>query len=432
MFKLKLLFVFVIILTIPFIAHTEDEYLLWETTCSDKPTNVSKMAFIPPGDRILNTCGNKLQIRDAYTGEQIGENFGNTHHNDGKWFDLDISSDGKRAIVIPYNTYSEIYDVEARKVDLILNDVANGFAPGQCKFSADGSKIYALNPLYQSVNDGCLWILDSQTLEVIKQKIIHPEFDYLDVSKCGRYIAIAQKAYPGEVVIYDAETLEPTIDKPLYWLNSGIDYGEANFQLKFSHDGSMLGIAGDGGVRVWNTESREEVFKAIYFNSYYSLDFSLDDQFIIFGGSNHLPDAGAVIYKIGDNDPQFIHKYYLKMYECINVSPNNDIILGRFGDTIQVCGAVWEPSSINTEEAENNIKISPIPGKDLIEVHCDEKILSIEIIDMSGHIIRTYNEHEIKGGNPYQIDISNIPNGTYILQINAIGKILSEKIIVGR
>jgi hypothetical protein len=51
---------------------------------------------------------------------------------------------------------------------------------------------------------------------------------------------------------------------------------------------------------------------------------------------------------------------------------------------------------------------------------------------MNRQIIKTYNENEIKGGDPYQIDISNIPNGTYILRINAIGKILSEMIIVGR
>jgi len=44
---------------------------------------------------------------------------------------------------------------------------------------------------------------------------------------------------------------------------------------------------------------------------------------------------------------------------------------------------------------------------------------------MNGQIIRAYNENEIKGGDPYQIDISNIPNGTYILQKNAIDKVIS-------
>jgi len=430
MFKLKLLFVFVIILTIPFIAHTEDEYLLWETTCSDKPTNVSKMAFIPPGDRILNTCGNKLQIRDAYTGEQIGENFGNTHHNDGKWFDLDISSDGKRAIVIPYNTYSEIYDVEARKVDLILNDVANGFAPGQCKFSADGSKIYALNPLYQSVNDGCLWILDSQTLEVIKQKIIHPEFDYLDVSKCGRYIAIAQKAYPGEVVIYDAETLEPTIDKPLYWLNSGIDEGQANFQLKFSHDGSMLGIAGDGGLRVWNTESREEVCQIP--GNMKSLDFSQDGNYLIYSYISHA-HQGAIVYRIEKDEMIKTNEYLSHCSYYVEVSPDNSLILGRVTETMHALMAQWEPSSINTEEAENNIKISPIPGKDLIEVHCEDQIDQIDIIDLNGQIAMEYKKNDLaQSGNTYRLNIATIPNGTYILRIALLNNFFTEKIIIKR
>jgi WD40 repeat protein len=417
-----LFFLFIFILTIPVLTNADDPNLIWETQCRESGyRDIEKVMFIPPGDRIICNCEDSLQIRDALTGEQIGDCFGFINIDIIKEFDMDVSQDGKYVVFNSTKDGSQIWDIEKREPIIKFRDHIEGIGPIGLGFSPDGKIVYALNDVYNQTYNGRIWKIDANTGEVLKHIGIGVGFKLLEVSPCGRYVAAATN---GAIYLYDAETLSS-----IGTLNINSTY---IVDLRFSNDGNLISSANISNISVWDVLSHEKLFYNDEYTYYYSIDFSLDSKKIIFSyqdfHSVNNREYFAEIMNLENNT--LIHKYPY-IIESIHISPDETMIVSSFNKNIYMYDAIWEPSFVSNLD-KSEIIISPISGKDLIEIQYDKKILSLEIIDMSGKIIKTYNENEIKGGDPYQIDISNIPNGTYILQINAIGKVISEKIMVGR
>ncbi len=81
--------------------------------------------------------------------------------------------------------------------------------------------------------------------------------------------------------------------------------------------------------------------------------------------------------------------------------------------------------SLNTNEINNKeFLIYPIPVKDVLNFDIKEKITSLKIFDASGKLV--YQNHEV---NTKKIDVSNLKNGTYFLEIKTGQEIFYKKIM---
>lgn len=80
----------------------------------------------------------------------------------------------------------------------------------------------------------------------------------------------------------------------------------------------------------------------------------------------------------------------------------------------------------NSETISNFIKIFPIPANEsvILEFIKEIKIEKIMLLDMQGKEVRVFDTQST------ELDISNMPSGTYILKINACERVLTKKILI--
>lgn len=86
------------------------------------------------------------------------------------------------------------------------------------------------------------------------------------------------------------------------------------------------------------------------------------------------------------------------------------------------------PDITALKSTDSSIRIFPNPGKDHITVMYDEAIQSIRILNLNGVTV-----HYTKGvGNNHNIDISELPEGVYLIQLQSEDHIITRKLIKTR
>jgi len=107
--------------------------------------------------------------------------------------------------------------------------------------------------------------------------------------------------------------------------------------------------------------------------------------------------------------------------------------LDNDGDVDMLCTSFYDnffyyentdnPVSTITPEANFSVNISPNPTNNYLNINSDEPLSQIEIYDLFGRQILTYN------GQETQISLENLSSGTYIIRlINQEGEYLSKRI----
>ncbi|HIB36433.1 reprolysin-like metallopeptidase [Mesonia sp.] len=95
--------------------------------------------------------------------------------------------------------------------------------------------------------------------------------------------------------------------------------------------------------------------------------------------------------------------------------------------TLEICGTQYSSLSTDNNEFANTINISPNPSNGIINVNLPQASSesNFVIYDLLGRKLKSIDS---KGLNS-QIDISSLPNGVYLLEINSNGNTATKKII---
>ena len=94
-----------------------------------------------------------------------------------------------------------------------------------------------------------------------------------------------------------------------------------------------------------------------------------------------------------------------------------------------------DPAQANTLKLDENITsidVFPNPTFELLNVNLnlkDESTVSFELIDITGRKVLSQKEIKIKNGTK-EINVSEIPNGSYILKIDINGVLTNQKISI--
>ena len=85
------------------------------------------------------------------------------------------------------------------------------------------------------------------------------------------------------------------------------------------------------------------------------------------------------------------------------------------------------------KEIASSVSVSPNPSQGIVTVNyaaTNTGKVEINIIDKTGRVLFTKTEKTVKGNNSYQLNLSNLINGMYNLQINNGGEEVETKIII--
>ncbi len=114
--------------------------------------------------------------------------------------------------------------------------------------------------------------------------------------------------------------------------------------------------------------------------------------------------------------------YYFNVYEYNGIDGFSNYLTSPFltGNATTMYVGIKEATKNAFQES---ISIYPIPFENnlTISTNNEEKIISINLIDMNGRIIHTSNTN--------QIDVSNLAKGVYIVSINTENNIYNQKIL---
>ena len=85
----------------------------------------------------------------------------------------------------------------------------------------------------------------------------------------------------------------------------------------------------------------------------------------------------------------------------------------------------------NEIKSENGVKVYPIPANQFVYVDFEkgrQTDVSYQILDRSGRIIIQKSEHVVS--NRLEVNVSSIPEGTYMLRVKSSSDELTKKIII--
>ena len=80
-------------------------------------------------------------------------------------------------------------------------------------------------------------------------------------------------------------------------------------------------------------------------------------------------------------------------------------------------------SWLNEEEVD--FSVYPNPFTSNLDVRSDQKMESIQVIDITGKIVKTMNTE----GNFASLDLSNLMNGAYMIVVNSNNSVSTKRII---
>lgn len=94
-------------------------------------------------------------------------------------------------------------------------------------------------------------------------------------------------------------------------------------------------------------------------------------------------------------------------------------------DTRYLSFQVSSPNSISQQELKNNATIVPNPATDIISVESEEIIQELLLYNLNGKIVKQI----FPANAAATLNISELPSGSYILQIITLESSISKKII---
>jgi hypothetical protein len=126
----------------------------------------------------------------------------------------------------------------------------------------------------------------------------------------------------------------------------------------------------------------------------------------------------STVYQVWDIEQVGNEVYVVGNFPTVN----GDSTLGKvFKITI--------PVGLN-EQSKSNITIAPNPATDEIELSNlqIEKESIINILDVSGRFISS-NQLQPSSSNKYKLNISNLTQGCYLIEVYSSGKVLRQKFV---
>ena len=113
-----------------------------------------------------------------------------------------------------------------------------------------------------------------------------------------------------------------------------------------------------------------------------------------------------------------------------------DISFSVDGETmtaqIDFGGGVWQFILLRDElpiagliEEDLNFSVAPNPFTSSIDIRSDEEMESIKVIDIAGKVVHNVNT----GGKFASIDLSNLVNGYYMINVHANNSVFTKRII---
>ncbi|MEP6794255.1 MAG: T9SS type A sorting domain-containing protein [Saprospiraceae bacterium] len=93
------------------------------------------------------------------------------------------------------------------------------------------------------------------------------------------------------------------------------------------------------------------------------------------------------------------------------------------------CSHVFEDIDCSTalkdvDATSASLRIYPNPAEDNVTIACNERINQVDVVDLSGRILKTYS------APPHQIDVSDLPGGIYLFHIYLDDQVVNKKIFI--
>ncbi|MBL7767213.1 MAG: fibronectin type III domain-containing protein [Chitinophagaceae bacterium] len=110
----------------------------------------------------------------------------------------------------------------------------------------------------------------------------------------------------------------------------------------------------------------------------------------------------------------------------VEVATNCPGYLSDYSTTIQFTTLASRPAAVNTLEEGNDISIYPNPARENLNVNLtlrEAQEVVVKMMDISGRELKQIHAHAVAGQNALTLDVSNLANGLYNVQVYYNGKL---------
>lgn len=73
----------------------------------------------------------------------------------------------------------------------------------------------------------------------------------------------------------------------------------------------------------------------------------------------------------------------------------------------------------------------PVPAKDVLNVQLNFEAAEIQLLDLSGKVVKTYNNSTTANAS-IELSVNDIPSGVYLLKVNSRQKTITKKILINK
>lgn len=154
----------------------------------------------------------------------------------------------------------------------------------------------------------------------------------------------------------------------------------------------------------------------------------------------NLPSTGCFRFNIGDHfgDGLFASQWTGGVDGNWSIKNNNDVTIGQLidmGEFENSDGANFENSTISSINELNNLDLSvypnPVVSNATIELNLTKKSnVSMNVVDVLGKLVASNSYNLNSGNNKINLDVNNIENGVYFIELNVNGSTSTKKITV--
>lgn len=217
---------------------------------------------------------------------------------------------------------------------------------------------------------------------VISKIDYHPDFDLIGGSSDQEYIEITNNS-------------SSSVDL------SGIYFGSTGFTYQF-RSGERLS-AGERIVLANDLETYQVKFRETAYDEFSRNLSNSGDELVLLTAYGEIIDE--VIYDDKSPWPELAdgEGYYLQLND-LNADNNDPANWSAVADPVVI-------TSI-TEVMANGLSISPNPSRDKFNVKSNELIMKLQVTDIRGRVVATYNYPEKR----YSLDLSGFPEGMYFVK----------------